>query len=1808
MDTILTNEPDYEPKSLEFICTLKHDLFNTMDKDRAKAIHMEEIIIKLEEEIIKKTNSISLKDKEIYTIKDTLGKIVQDTEIILEERNKLLVKVATYEKQLYSQENTMKRNKKILTQCQKVLKEKENVISKLNDTIAHMQGRIGNLEKKPKCSSLYKLLTTVKHIKTNKSSTVYRVSQMALDQQAKKWARDNGLDIMNVTWEDCARFKNSCWGPCISDMTLVVENTWMPVMRVPNYSDPIMSIPTNKITVTVGNESPHTQTPLTKISLQEYLENIEKYTELENNLYSPIHDNKAVVSTQACFLPIENDSSKVNFHVGLHNYQSTSDSPAVLVLVCTDSGTSAQVVSKRGEILYSNNHGTKHTFVAERLTADRAKRGIVSNDEMTAEEEARNYIMIVQIPLERKLAVFGGLTTPFSGQAFGGFGAQPGLYMAAPQSAAFSFGSAAKPDVEAATISLGDAQGPFPKLSKYSSIRRDAQFPIRVTVQFYQATSNGVVSPEIIQNLASKMDQVKTNATWWGSLVTSTSPTFPRSSPPNPFYNPHDGVWCDVCRGSITNALRYKCLCCPNFDMCESCCTNNTHGHPKEHPILRLTMPSSAYGPKNYVVQNRAELKHKYNCSTCKQPIVGVLYQCTQCLDVRLCESCELISGHADFQHPLLKLFHTNSFQIILSMTYCPPLPITKKLAPALDRLEKIVNNKEAIEWAKMYGLDILKITSEDCARYIYTCWGPSIFDMTLIVENTWMPVIRIPNFLDPITTISSDKITLIVGNESSYRSTPLQKISLKEYLETIDQYTELENPMDAPEKDRHVMVSTQACFLPIENDTVDFHVGLYNYQSTENSPTTLVLVCTEEGTSAQIVGSITATLYANDYGMKSSYIAKKISGERSVCCASLKSSKEISKGEGDYITIIQIPIRPAQPVLTAEYLSYANDCLKKFGYWTTSNWSSAEKSLAKIPSCENTQILDEESDDIFPTLFKYKNMERNPNFPIRVNVQFYKAINSGDASKEIIQEMSERMNQVKKNEICKSLRWDKGRRPSSRDKNSHPSPTKDIHLDLNAENIRCVVRVRPTVEESKRCIELDFVENTISIGTNSKNSSDSKVFIVDDVFPASTNQESIFQSVGIPVVGNVLNGYNGCILAYGQTGSGKTHTMQGDMNLGDVNCGLIPRIVQELFTSLENIAFTCHCSYLEIYNEKVYDLLDVATSEAKAVREDCNLGVFVQDLIEKQVNNPTEALEYVNIGGKNRTTAATAMNRESSRSHSVFTIKLVQMIDDHGLSLIRQSTLHLVDLAGSEKQSQTGALGLRLKEATQINRSLSTLGNVINALVEVSSGIKRHVNYRDSKLTFLLREALGGNSKTTLIATIAPDEKWLNETTSTLQFVQRAKCIKNIVNKNEDTEGTIEQLQNELIELRKTIEMSNEEHIAVQSDLEARIDQLLEEKLELKEELLHYRKMRDIIPQDGLNVENTRVIQELKFEDVEYNGAKSIDIISCCMQLCDYESYQIELMHKNELLINELENYKKTQNIMKCDLQKFSSINEVLISEAAISHKRICSLENDLEEMKKIANQLPLQKKVAERISAIDVSPLESSTLTLRQNKQKANHFLDIEPSSLKDALSKVHGLQGELKQNVIKLADLTQAKNQLQDALKTSIQDNVALVESLKKLQMERNISMDKCTGDHIKVKPEEIKVVPLSESHSPPKRADLAVSFMTTFSGFSKIDLDNQIKTLAAEKVTLTTRLKGAQAKVLSLEAELKRYRGNTHDDHWHIAYKELMYLLSKITSEEVEINTLSNDAGEYEYMEVINNFRSKYQTMVSTVANQ
>ncbi|EGR27722.1 kinesin motor domain protein, partial [Ichthyophthirius multifiliis] len=365
-------------------------------------------------------------------------------------------------------------------------------------------------------------------------------------------------------------------------------------------------------------------------------------------------------------------------------------------------------------------------------------------------------------------------------------------------------------------------------------------------------------------------------------------------------------------------------------------------------------------------------------------------------------------------------------------------------------------------------------------------------------------------------------------------------------------------------------------------------------------------------------------------------------------------------------------------------------------------------------------------------------------------------------------------------------------------------------------QSIQVTIRVRPLNKNEKQesqqtCIKFNQQQpNSIQLETSSQ--SNLKTFQFDYIAHQYTTQQEIFQKIALPAVDNCFEGYNACIFAYGQTGAGKTFTITGSSDLEQVleteNRGLLPRVLENIFVrinnqkSQKNVEYLVKCSYLEIYNEHIIDLLSNNQTSLQ-LREDLKKGVFVENLTEQITRTLSNAIEVLKKGGKNRHIGFTSMNRESSRSHTVFSIILESKSVQEGITQLRFSHFNLVDLAGSERTKQGNIKGERLREGCNINRSLSILGNVINSLVEIDGGKSRHIHYRDSKLTFFLKDCIGGNSKTRFIANISPFSGAFQETVSTLKFAQRVKLIKNKVQINEDNSGNAECLNNQIKKLK---------------------------------------------------------------------------------------------------------------------------------------------------------------------------------------------------------------------------------------------------------------------------------------------------------------------------------------------------------------------------------------------------------------------
>ena len=315
----------------------------------------------------------------------------------------------------------------------------------------------------------------------------------------------------------------------------------------------------------------------------------------------------------------------------------------------------------------------------------------------------------------------------------------------------------------------------------------------------------------------------------------------------------------------------------------------------------------------------------------------------------------------------------------------------------------------------------------------------------------------------------------------------------------------------------------------------------------------------------------------------------------------------------------------------------------------------------------------------------------------------------------------------------------------------------------------------------------------------------DGTMYNLDVVMDLNSTQIEVYDAIGRPTILDVLHGYNGTIFAYGQTGSGKTFTMFGPDIYDEKQSGIIPRAANQIFSYWDNDSDTkevdVRCSMLEIYNEDLRDLLNEDPVELK-IKECPKKGIYVDGLSENAIISEQELMCWLEAGEERRVWAETNQNSVSSRSHTIFMLHVRQTLPNDSEYY---GTLNIVDLAGSEKVGRSGAQGKIFQEGTKINLSLSALGNVIHSI----TSNKDHIPYRDSKLTRLLQESLGGNYKTTLIVACSPHSSQISETTSTLKFAQRAKKIKNNVKVN--VKKSAEQLARQVEELRKQLKERDE-------------------------------------------------------------------------------------------------------------------------------------------------------------------------------------------------------------------------------------------------------------------------------------------------------------------------------------------------------------------------------------------------------------
>ncbi|CAD8080036.1 unnamed protein product [Paramecium sonneborni] len=554
-------------------------------------------------------------------------------------------------------------------------------------------------------------------------------------------------------------------------------------------------------------------------------------------------------------------------------------------------------------------------------------------------------------------------------------------------------------------------------------------------------------------------------------------------------------------------------------------------------------------------------------------------------------------------------------------------------------------------------------------------------------------------------------------------------------------------------------------------------------------------------------------------------------------------------------------------------------------------------------------------------------------------------------------------------------------------------------------ENIKVLVRVRPLNERETHL----GAHSCVSTTNNSVILYNKKEYHYDHVLGINSTQEQVFDKIGISTIESFLNGFNFCIFAYGQTGTGKTYTMQGKgldgLQNEEIHFGLQPRLIQQLFVNLpKEQTWSIKCTYLEIYNEQLIDLLNDTKQLPLTIREDLKR-VYVENLTEIVASSYNDILSLLQRGNNNRHVSATQMNLESSRSHSVFTIQLEQKIQ--GI-YTRKSKLNFVDLAGSERQKLTAATGERLKEAANINKSLTVLGLVINTLAENS---KRFIPYRDSKLTFLLRESLGGNSKTIMITTISEASISFQETLGTLNFASRAKNIKNQVIINEEIGEDRESLKAEIKRLKEELSLQKNSKFEIipkfQQEVEL-ISEIFSQNSEFNENELFQEQLKK-------QLNEMKEYYEKRIVELEEQNYSNRDL-----QIQQAIEIQKELKYKNEILNQKILELSQNDTILK------DKINEQQLI--------ITQLQQDKKQLKAYHSfQQTLIEKYENPLTQHqdEIADLNNQLLIYQDR-------MDIDSQTIELQSDEISRLQLEIQQTNVKTENLQQNLNSFQDILK--------------------------------------------------------------------------------------------------------------------------------------------------------------------------
>ena len=541
--------------------------------------------------------------------------------------------------------------------------------------------------------------------------------------------------------------------------------------------------------------------------------------------------------------------------------------------------------------------------------------------------------------------------------------------------------------------------------------------------------------------------------------------------------------------------------------------------------------------------------------------------------------------------------------------------------------------------------------------------------------------------------------------------------------------------------------------------------------------------------------------------------------------------------------------------------------------------------------------------------------------------------------------------------------------------------------MSKHSERIKVSVRCRPMNQKEKNegyqtCVDVDSDRGEVNVQLVN---TPKRTFWYDKAYGMDSTQEQVFQETAMPIVESVVQGYNGTIFAYGQTGTGKTFTMEGDFET-DINKGIIPRSFDLMFNIIKttyNTNFLIQCSYLELYNEEVRDLLAKNHQQKLDIREDPETGFYVHDLSHWVVKAPKDMIELMLRGRELKVIKGHNMNERSSRSHCIFTIIVENSTKDETGEHIKKGKLNLVDLAGSERTSKikdvNGAEGLQA-ETIHINLSLTALGKVIHAL---ASNKKQHIPYRDSKLTKLLMDSLGGNSKTVMIANIGPADYNIEETLTTLRYADRAKNIKNAPKVNEDPkDAMIKKYKDELERLKQAlaaanggVEMTVNQLVSeddINNDTRNRIAEIQNQIIDAKKKIQDDtdKKMKELEANTNM-VEEEKIELMKKIKKLEEEQFKKVEAkkkIMDKLQLLE-EKFLLgektkEQAKKNEQILNEERKELKAKEKRQKELQDKIKKEEERARELEANFK---NQDDEIEKKTKLFNRLKEDLKKVE-------------------------------------------------------------------------------------------------------------------------------------------------------------------------------------------------------------------------------------------------